>query len=513
MEQSSNIRVFKNTAFLYIRMVVVMVLNIFTSRLVLDALGVDDYGLYTVVGGIVMLFAIINNALSSGTSRFITFELGKGNFERLQNTFSASFIIHLFVAGIVCLLAETIGLWYVNTYLVVATDRVFAANCVYQFSIVTCMFSLTQVPYSASIIAHENMSIYAWVGIIEAMFKLIIVLFLLNVSSGDKLILYGLLLMVWSICMQCYYRFYCGKHYKESRLIWVRDKAYYKQLLSFSLWDVIGAFTVNGYSQGVNMLMNYFFGLAINAAKGISYQVEHVVNMFSNNFLTAVRPQIVKLFAEGNLEKMRKYIVEASKISYFLLLFVVVPLSIEVDYILTIWLKEVPEKTNLFLVLVLVYSLMRAFARPVVDGVHASGNIKQLNLYGGGMSVCLNLPLTYIVYRMGAPAEATFYVLILSTLVCNYIELYCLKKEIGFNIFRYSLNVYVRCILISIPSLLICLFLKSIMVESFLRVILVTITSTITIGLFVWLLGLSKPIKKEISVIILSKIKNEWKKQ
>ena len=502
----SNKRIIKNTAYLYIRMVVVMVMNLYTSRLVLDALGVDDYGLYTVVGGIVLLFAIINNALGSGTSRYITFELGRGDFNRLRNTFSASFQIHLCVALLVFLLAETLGLWYVNTILVVSPDRIVAANWVYQFSIVTCLISLTQVPYSACIIAHEDMSVYAWVGIAEASFKLLMALYVLYCASSDKLILYGLIMMCWNICIQGYYRYYCGKHYKESLLMRVQDKDIFKSMISFSFWDVMGAFTVNGYSQGVNMLINFFFSLSVNAAKGISYQVQHVIEMFCNNFMTAVKPQIVKLFAEGDVAKMKKLICESSKISFFLLLMVVLPLCLEADFVLNLWLKVVPEKTSLFLVLILIFSLMRAFARPIVVGVHASGNIKQLNLYSGGTSIALNLPLTYAAYLMGAPAEATFYILLISTVICNYIELYCLKKEIGFDILHYTIFVYLRCVLIVIPAILAGIAVTLYFQPSFLRLVATTVVTISLICLFAFVFGLSQGTKNEITAIIKSKL-------
>ena len=505
MLEDSNVRLLKNTIVLYVRMIVVMVLNLYTSRLVLQMLGVDDYGLYNVVGGIVSLFAIINGALSAGTSRFITFEIGTGGSERLQETFSASFYIHLSVALVVLLLAETVGLWYVNNVMIVPTDRISAANWVYQFSIVTCIFSLTQVPYSASIIAHENMSIYAWVGIIETIIKLIAILLLLKLP-GDKLIYYGLLLMFWNISAQVFYRFYCGQHYKECSIRWVKEKSYYKSMISFSLWDVMGNFTIHGHSQGINMLMNYFFFLSVNAAKGVAYQVQNVVNHFSNNFLTAVKPQIVKLFAEGNIVKMKKLVIESSRISFFMLMLIVLPLSLESNYILNLWLKEVPQKASLFLVLILVYSSMRSFATPIVHAVHATGNIKQLNLFGGGVSILINLPFTWLVYYLGAPAEATFYVLIISTIICNYIELLCLKKEIKFNVLQYSLNVYLKSIALAFPAIVCGCLIHILLDEGFIRLIIVTLTTTLLISVFAYFFGISKGAKEKIVLIVQDKI-------
>lgn len=508
MENSSNKRIIKNTAFLYVRMVVVMLISLYSSRLILQALGVDDYGLYNVVGGIVLLFSIINNALSAGSSRFITFELGKNDKERLNNTFSAAFFIHLLVALVVLILAETIGLWYVNNVMVVPSERLIAANYVYQFSIVTCMLSLTQVPYSAVIIAHEKMSIYAWVGIIDAVVKLVLLLLLVYVLKGDNLILYGLIIMLVTAGMQVFYRFYCRWHYPESKLVWVKDKSYYKSMVSFSLWDIMGAATIHGYSQGVNLLMNYFFSLAINAAKGVAYKVQHYVSLFSSNYLTATRPQIVKLYAEGNIDRMKKLVVETSRISFYLIIIVAIPLFIEAEYVLNLWLTEVPEKSALFLRLILIVSVLRSYATPIVHAVHATGNIKHLNLYSGGASILLNLPLTYLAYRLGAPAEYTFYILIGATFICNYIELYCLKKEVGFSIMKYTFHVYLNSFVVIIPAFIASFVICYIMPSSFLRLMGVVTITIFLVGVFAYIFGISHRTKEEIKNIVKSKFNN-----
>lgn len=506
-ESFSNRRIVKNTALLYIRMVIVMVVNLYTSRLVLQALGVDDYGLFNVVGGIILIFAIVNSALGSGTSRFITFELGKGNLTRLRNTFSTAFIIHAVIALFVFLLAETIGIWYVNNVLVMPENRVVAANWLFQFSIVTCMFSLTQVPYYADIVAHEDMKTFAWIGVCEAVFKMCFVLVLVYTDGYDKLIVYGAILMAWSICVQLFYRYYCNRHYEESRLCWVRDKSYYRAMLKFSLWDVMGNFTVQGHSQGISLMMNYFFSLAVNAAKGVSFQVRTVVNQFAGNFMTAVGPQIVKLYAEGNIEKMRKLVSESSKISFYLLLFVALPLSIEANYVLKLWLGLVPEKTSIFLQLGLVVILQRAFATPVVHAVHATGNIKQLNLYSGGTSILLNLPLTYIAYLAGAPAESTFFIQIGIICICNYIELWCLRREVGFSILRYTFDVYFRGVVVALPPLVVAIAVHWLMPESFLRLVLVVFATTFLIAITAFAYGISSSTRLEVINMIKSKIK------
>jgi O-antigen/teichoic acid export membrane protein len=487
-------------------------ISLYTSRIVLEALGIDDFGLYNVVGGIVALFAIINNALSSGSSRFLTFELGRRDFVALKKTFSASFAIHSFIALIVFVLAETIGLWYVNSYLVVPDGRLGAANWIYQFSIISCMLSLTQVPYSAIIIAHERMKVYAWTGIAEALYQLALVYMLLYVNFADKLIFYGLLICLWSIALQIYYRFYCTRNFAESKLTIVKDRHIYKNMLSFSLWDVMGSFCVTGNSQGVNVLMNSFFGIAVNAARGVTFQIERGLTVFSNNFMTAVKPQIVKLYAENSISKMMSLVFESSKYSYFLLYVVALPVFLEVDYVLKIWLKEVPEYSALFIRCVIIIRLIRSFATPVVQAVHASGNIKGLNLYAGGASIALTLPFTYFFYKSGYPPETSFYVSGVVSIICNYLELFIMKKEISFSISNYSFRVYGISLLITLLSIAPAYCMFQSMDTSFLRLFLTSITCLITVGVLVFFIGVGKNDRKKVINVIKNKISKYDKK-
>jgi O-antigen/teichoic acid export membrane protein len=484
-----------------------MGISLYTSRLILEALGIDDFGLYNVVGGIVVLFTIINSALSAGSSRFLTFELGRGDSVTLKKTFSVSFAIHSFIALIVFIFAETIGLWYVNScYLVVPDGRLGAANWIYQFSIISCILGLTQVPYSAIIIAYERINVYAWMSIVEALFKLLLVYLLLHIHSVDKLIFYGLLTCLWSIAIQIYYRFYCTRNFAESKLMIVKEKSIYKKMLSFSMWDVIGSFCVTGNSQGINIFMNYFFGVAINAARGVAGQVEGALTMFSGNFMTAVRPQIVKLFAEGSVNKMITLVFESSKYSYFLFYVVALPVFLEADYILSIWLKEVPEYAGLFIRCVIIIQLIRSFATPVVQAVHATGNIKWLNLYSGGTSIVLILPITYLFYKEGYPAEFAFYVIALVSILCNYLELFVMKREVSFSILKYSLCVYGTSLFISLLSIIPTYWVFQLMDTSFVRLCMVCLINLITVGVFLFFIGLSKRDRLKIISVLQEKM-------
>jgi O-antigen/teichoic acid export membrane protein len=480
-------------------MLVIMSISLFTSRFILEALGVDDYGLYNIVGGIVSLFTIINVALGVASSRFITFELGSGNKDSLRKTFSVSFTIHCCIAVIIFVLAETVGLWYVNTCLVAPEGRLAAANWVYQFSIVSVMLSLTQVPYSAVIIAHERMGIYARVSIIEAMVKLLIVYLLLHTRSMDRLVLYSLLLCLWSVAIQLYYRFYCIRHFAETRLMRVKDKVIYKKMISFSLWDLIGNFSIIGNLEGINVLINYFFGVAVNAARGVAFQVEGAVGVFSSNFLTAVKPQIVKLFAEGSIKKMFSLVSESSKYAYFLLYIVVSPVFLETDYILSLWLKDVPEFAPLFLRCVLLNSLIRVYTIPVVQAIHATGNVKWLNLYEGGISVLLVLPCTYLAYRSGYPAEVSFFIMGIVYIIGNYVELLVLKREISsFSIRKYTFRVYGVCLLITALSFVPLYGLCRLLESSFYRLAIICVADVLLVGLLVFFIGMSPSVRKKI---------------
>jgi O-antigen/teichoic acid export membrane protein len=487
-------------------MLLIMGVSLYTSRLILESLGVEDFGLYNVVGGIVVLFGIINGALSAGSSRFITFELGRGDLLLLKKTFCASFMIHIFIALLVFAVAETLGLWYVNRLLVVPAGRLHAANWVYQFSIISSMLSLTQVPYSAVIIAHERMDIYAAVSIAEAIYKLLIVFLLKYINIIDKLILYGLLICIGNVLIQLYYRFYCSHNFAECKLALIYEKKIYKNMLSFSLWDVMGSFTVQGNSQGINILINYFFGVAINAARGVAFQLEAALTMFSNNFMTAVKPQIVKLFAEGKNDKMISLVFESSKYSFFLIYVIALPVFLEADFLLKIWLKDVPQYTVLFLRWIIIARLIRAFATPVVQAVHASGNIKWLNIFGGGISIAIQIPITSICYKLGYPAASTFIVMSVVSLICNFIELIVMKKEINFSIVGYIYKVYLIGIIVAVFALIFLLPLHLCFSAGFSRLALSCLMSIFSVGCFVFLIGMNHENRMQLKTILKKKI-------
>lgn len=502
----SNTQIAKNTIFLYIRMIVMMLINLFASRVLLQALGVEDYGLYNVVGSMVIMFSIINGTLSAGSSRFLTYELGRGDFVRLKKTFSASFAMHCMVALLVLILAETIGLWYLNHKMVIPDSRLSAANWLYQFSIVSCMFSLTQVPYNATIIAHEKMGIYAWVGVCEAVYKLAVVYLVLFTDVKDKLVLYGVLVSGWNCTLQIFYRFYCSKHYHETRIQVVKDKSIYKNMLSFSMWDIIGSFCVTGNSQGINLLINMFFGVSLNAARAIAYQVESAITQFASNFMVAVQPQIVKRYAQGRLVDMNRLIFRSSRMAFALLLIVSLPVFMETDFILSLWLVNPPAYTVLFLKYILITQLMRIVNRPVIQAVHATGDIKMLNSLSGGISLALQLPFVYLFYRLGQPVESCFWVIIAVYIICNYIELVCLKRKIAFSIGQYVCKVYIKCIVLALFAAILPGLAVAFMPPGMLRFILSTSVSVMSVACVFFYGGLDASDRKKMTGMLKTKI-------
>ena len=458
---SENKRIAKNTGFLYLRMLFVMGVTLYTSRVVLQALGVEDYGLYNVIGGIVVMLGFLNGCASSATSRFLTFALGsKADGKEHYNyskVFGAAFFIHLAIALLIVVLAETIGLWYFNNKLVIPDGRYEAAMWVYQISIINILVSFTQVPYNASIIAYERMNIYAFVGIYEAISKLAIA-YALTVAPVDKLILYAWLVFGVTLSISLFYRYYCVCQFGEyCKIHVVKDKGLYRRLMSFSGWDLVGNFGATARAHGVNLILNIFCGPAVNAARGIAYQVEAALYSFVNNFLQAVRPVIIKDYAAGEIDKTNRLLYTTGKFSFLLFSCFAIPLIIESDFILNLWLVSPPEYSSIFLKIVLFTSLVTTINNTLQIGAHASGDVKRLNIYGGSR-IFIELPLVYIVLRMGATPEWALIIILAGTILINSVNLYVVHKNIPkFSIASFCNEVIIRGFFITMtPS--ICAF-------------------------------------------------------
>ena len=398
----------KNTMLLYFRMFLTLGVSLYTSRVVLNTLGVEDFGIYNVVGGVVMMFSFLNSSMASATQRFLSFELGKNDLIQLKKVFSMSVNIHVIIALAIFILAETIGLWFLNTKLVIPAERLYAANWVYQFSILSFMVTILSVPYNAIIIANERMKVYAYVSIIEVILKLII-LYILVWFGFDKLKLYAILVFFVSAIIWLIYKTYCNSNFSESKYQYYWDKPLFSTLMNYAGWNLFGNLAVVTMVQGINIMLNLFFGPIVNAARGIAYQVNGAVNSFVINFQMAMNPQIVKSYASGDLKYMHKIIFQGAKYSFFLLFILSLPILLETELILKIWLKNVPEHTIIFTRLAIINVLIDSISGPLMTAAQATGNIKKYQAIVGGL-LLLILPISYLFLIMGYPPEITLYI-------------------------------------------------------------------------------------------------------
>ncbi len=414
-QQMNNISVAKNTAFLYIRMLVLLLVSLYTSRVILASLGVVDFGIYSAVGGVVGILSFLNAALSGATSRFLTFELGKGNSKRLVETFKATLTLHIGLIFLLIMLFETIGLWFINCKLNVPDDRIIVVNWIYQFSILTCAFQIFIIPFNATIIAHERMNMFAMLGIVDAILKLVIA-YVVAYTSLDKLGVYAFLLVIVAFVDALMYVIYCKKHFKECEFGICKKGVYLKPILSYSGWDLFGNFSVVIRSQGLVLIQNIFFGPVINAATTVSNQVMSAVMGFAESFLTAVKPQIVKQYAQGAMERFNNLVCNSSKYCFLLLFTISFPIFIEADYILHLWLVEVPDYAVLFCQLSIINSWISIIYRPIVVAISATGNVKQISIINGSIYL-LVIPLSYIFLKYGGGPVVPFILNIILLLV------------------------------------------------------------------------------------------------
>lgn len=443
----NNKRIAKNTAMLYIRMLLIMAVTLYTSRVVLEVLGVEDFGIYNIVGGVVVLFSFINNAMATATQRFLNFELGRNDIKEVKRVFSMSMTAHISIALLVLLLAETIGLWFLLTQMNIPEGRMNAAIWCYQFSILTTCVQIIRVPYNACIIAYERMSFYAYISIFEVILKLAIV-FLLSISGFDKLIVYSILmfLVTWIICYA--YKIVCNRNFDISRYKFFWDKELYKKLMSFSGWSLFGSAANVGAQQGINILLNIFCGVTVNAAMGIANQVSGAVYSFVSNFQTAFNPQIVKSYAAGEWKYFIDLIFKGSKYSYFLLLIISLPFYICCKELLELWLVNVPNYTVPFCRIIIVFLLLDAIQGPLWIFVQATGKIRNYQLL---MSVIIlsNLPLGYLFLKMGYPPQIVLVVKVFLNILIYVVRLIYLKRLYSFPIGRYLKKVVGRVILVT----------------------------------------------------------------
>lgn len=487
-ESSNNKRIAKNTLLLYFRMAIMMLVNLYTSRVILNALGVDDFGIYNVVGGVVAMFSVISTSLSGAITRFITFELGKGEQSKLRIIFSASVTIQILLSLIIIALTEIVGVWFLNAKMQIPADRMVAANWVLQFSIITFVINLISVPYNAAIIAHEEMAAFAYISILDAIGKLGIA-FLIIISPIDKLVVYAFLMCAVALIVRFAYGYYCKKHFTECTYHFHWDKEILKKMFSFAGWNFIGATSGIFKTQGLNILINLFFGAVANAARGISVQVETAVGSFSNNFMTALNPQITKSYANGDLGYMHKLIFEGTKFSFFLMLFLSLPIMTETQQILIVWLKLVPPNTVGFVRITLIYALIESISAPLITSMLATGNIKKYQIIVGGTNLLI-IPIAYVVLKFGEFKdfpEITIIVAIGIGVVNLCQRVFLLREMINLDAVAYIRNVIWRIVLVSIVSVCISMIIKTFIIGessimSILSCLVVTALSSLCLG-------------------------------
>lgn len=489
---SNNSRIAKNTIFLYFRMILIMIVSLYTSRIILKELGVMDYGIYNVVGGIVTMFSFINASMSTSTQRFITFALGENDTIKLKKIFSISLLVHIGIAIIIALLAETVGLWFLNNKLTIPAERMYAANWVYQFSVFIFCTNITQVPYNAELIAHEKMGIYAYISIVEAVLKLLIV-YLLSISPIDKLITYAFLLLCVQFIIRISYKIYCKRNFEECTFTFIKEWTLAKEMTSFAGWNAIGSIAWMFRGQGINMLLNIFFGPTINAAKGIATQVSNAIYSFVGNFQTALNPQITKDYAKKNVKEMENLVYSGTKYSYFLLLLLSLPICFNIDFILNLWLTEVPQYTSIFVIMTIIDGLIAIiFGTPFMTSVSATGNIKNYQIVVNSC-IMLSLPISYIFLKLGFNVISVFVILIFISAISGVLRFYFCKRLIGFSVShlidKVLKPIFVTTVFSLIPSIIVIYFSYG---NSVLRFFVTGTVSLLSTLLSCWFIGLSQ---------------------
>ena len=489
MPQDNNKRIAKNTLLLYFRMLFMMAVSLFTSRVILNTLGVEDYGIYNVVGGVVAMFGFLNGSMSSATQRYITFALGKGDEKRLQTVFSTTLQIHTLIAAIIVILGETIGLWFLYNKMQIPADRMDAAFWVLQCSIISTVIMIVSVPYNADIIAHEKMSAFAYISVLEVVLKLAIV-YMLVVFSVDKLILYAFLILAIQVLIRFCYSIYCNRHFKETKYIHVWDKALFKEMTGFAGWSIFGNLSAVIFTQGLNILLNVFFGPVVNAARAVAVQVQNAIQQFVGNFQMALNPQITKTYAQGKMEEMHKLMYRSARFSFYLLFFLSLPVLFETDFILTVWLNTIPEHTVTFLRIMICTSLIYTCANPMIIANQATGKVKKYQAVCGTTLIMI-LPISWILLKLGFPAYSVFIVHFVMEGVCQLARMLMLRPLIGIGLRDYFYNIYLRVAIVVIAAVVCPGLVYVYMPEGLIRFLVVGMVSVLSVSLSAYLLGLS----------------------
>lgn len=506
MEQS-NKRIAKNTFYLTIRLLFVLAISLYTVRVILEALGVDDYGLYNVIAGLVSMFGFLNTSMANAIQRFFNYEIGKRGNIASVDVYNAAFRTQAILALIVFILSESLGLWYLNTYMSVPAGRLFVANWLFQFSIISLVLTVLQVPYSAAIMAYERMNYYAIVGVIDIILKLGIAIYI-QTYTGDRLLIYGVLLVIISLINLFAYYIYVKKHFS-----WLKlrnnntSKNLQRSILSFSGWNLLGTFAFMIKGQGTNILLNYFFGVIVNAANGIASQISFALQSFSSNLIIAFKPQLVHSYSKCNYQRTTELFFMMSKSSYALLYMLAVPIIINIDFILHLWLgNEVPEQTSIFTILVIVAMLVNCLHTPITQLIHATGQLKTFQIVIT-LIMCSIIPISWLFFRLGFDATTCFYVTIALSIANVFCSLIVLKKYYNYSLGKYFNQVIIRNILYSIFVPILPITLYIVIQQSFIELVLSCVLSLLSSAATFYLIVLNKVERTAIISAIKKRIK------
>lgn len=502
--QDNTKRIAKNTIYMFIRMILVMGVGFFTSRVVLETLGVDDYGLYNIVGSVVIFLSFFKNALNNATYRYLTFELGTGNKNRLKETFTMAINAHVILAVLLWFILELLGVWFLNNKLNIPSNRIYAANWVFQFSLLTFIIEIIKTPFNSSIVSHERMNFYAYTSIAEVFLKLAIV-YILTIGTFDKLILYSFLTLVVSVIMFLWFLIYCYKKFDETHYNFYWEPKMLKNFTSYSGWSLL----VNGadvtVQQSINVFFNLFNGVAANAAMGIANQVNNFLNNFLSSFMTSFNPQIIKSYAQNNIPYFMKLILSTSKISYFLLFGIAFPVLLNIDFLLKVWLVTPPPMVESFLYFIIIYSLIDSISAPLWNAVHATGNIHTHQILMSSIKI-LNIPIGYILLKYDFPLFSIVVLYALLNAVCCIVRAFYMKHLIKLSLKDYFGGVLLRSLFVSIISIPLPYYYSVSHVDGLKTFLVSSSLFVIPYILFVYAIGLSSKEQKLFSNMILSRL-------
>lgn len=506
--ESNSKRIARNTLLLYFRMLITMCVGLYTSRVVLNALGVEDYGIYNVVGGVVAMFSILSASLSAAISRFITFELGKGDLEKLKRIFCTSVNIQIILIGIVVILMETIGIWFLNCKMVIPEERLTAANWVFQFSVVTFSLNLLSAPYNAVIIAHEKMSVFAYISIIDCILKLIVAL-IIAYNPFDRLVYYGLLIMICGLINRSMYAIYSKRNFEEASYKLVFDRGLMKEMFGFAGWNMLGTGAYVFNTQGVNLVTNIFFGVTTNAARAVSTQAEAAIKQFVTNFTMALNPQITKSYAARDMNYLYNLVCKGSKFSYLIMLFFAVPFMFEAEVIMQLWLKNYPPEAPLFLRLSLFGTMIDLLGNSPAVAAWATGNIKRYYIFVSVVG-SLVFPISWLAFALGMPAYISYVVFLIIYVAVLFTKLYIIKGLMNFPVRKYYKEVLIVVVYTTLAAFVIPGIVRYHMPQGLIYSMSMIFICFVSVGLSIYVLGLSTSERNKIKNVVIEKIKNVY---